>query len=601
MAESIIDVRGASERRDAEAGSGDPVLTEVIRNGLNAAAEQMKVTLCRTAFSPVIYEMIDFAAGIYDTDCRMLAQARAAPQFLGTLSYCLEAALERLGGLESMEPGDVIWSTDGYDNGSHSQDAVVIVPAFDGDRLVGFAVTKAHHLDIAATDPYCTNTTDYFQEGVIFPAVKLFAAGVQQRDIYRTILANSRLPKALEGDMNAQINACVAGNTGLLRLLNRYGSERFWESVELMLNHGEASMRAFLQSIPDGRYVGPCLLDDNGLDHEPIEFTVAVEVSGSEVTIDFSEAPPQQPGPVNTPLPTTVATARLSVMGLLGGVDLPNEGHFRPINVRVARRTIFFPEPPAPIFLYHGPAEQANEAIQRAMSSALPGSIPAGSGGDLCGLVLWGTREQEGFWTTAVDHPAGQGATAHGDGGSPLMIMPWSGIRSAPTEVIEARDPILVERCELAADSAGAGRFRGGCGVDTEYRLLEDALLTSIVGRTRLAPWGLSGGLEGRPNSLVVQTPAGRVERYGTVTRLQLPAGSVLTVESGGGGGYGSASDRKQQEVEGDIEDGYVTVEHAQSHYPAAVDLLPPPARVGGANMPRVEASHTFSEGDEVQ
>ena len=295
----VVEVRSVAVKKTPP--TVDPVLTEVVRHGLNATAEQMKVTLCRTAFSPVIYEMIDFAAGIYDTEYRMLAQARALPQFLGTLSFCLEAAVGRLGGLDRIHPGDVIWSTDGYDNGSHPQDAVVIVPAFDGERLVAFAVTKAHHLDIAAKDPYCTDTTDNFQEGVIFPAVKVYAGGELQRDMYRTILANSRAPKALEGDLNAQISAGAAGVAGLLRMMERHGSDPFWNAVEAMFNHGEAATRRFLESIPDGRYSADCQMDNNGITNDLVKFSVTIEVSGSEAVVDFSDCPPQQEGPINCP------------------------------------------------------------------------------------------------------------------------------------------------------------------------------------------------------------------------------------------------------------------------------------------------------------
>ena len=296
---ALEDIRSSAPRREPE--TVDPVLTEVVRHGLNATAEQIKVTLCRTAFTPVIYEMIDFAAGLYDPDFRMLAQARALPQFLGTLSFCLEAAVERLGGMDHIYPGDIIWSTDGYDNGSHPQDAVVIVPAFRERSLMGFAITKAHHLDIAAKDPYCTDTTDNFQEGVIFPAVKVYSRGELQDDMYRTMLANSRTPEALEGDFNAQISAGQAGASGLLRMIDRHGEEAFWNAVEAMYNHGEESTRRFLRAVPDGTYTAECLMDDNGVDPDPVRFAVSIDVQDDEAVVDFSDCPGEQGGPDQLP------------------------------------------------------------------------------------------------------------------------------------------------------------------------------------------------------------------------------------------------------------------------------------------------------------
>lgn len=562
---ALEDIRSSAPRREPE--TVDPVLTEVVRHGLNATAEQIKVTLCRTAFTPVIYEMIDFAAGLYDPDFRMLAQARALPQFLGTLSFCLEAAVERLGGMDHIYPGDIIWSTDGYDNGSHPQDAVVIVPAFRERSLMGFAITKAHHLDIAAKDPYCTDTTDNFQEGVIFPAVKVYSRGELQDDMYRTMLANSRTPEALEGDFNAQISAGQAGASGLLRMIDRHGEEAFWNAVEAMYNHGEESTRRFLRAVPDGTYTAECLMDDNGVDPDPVRFAVSIDVQDDEAVVDFSDCPGEQGGPINCPLPTTVATARLGIMGLLGGADLPNEGHFRPISVRVKPRSMFWPAPPAPIFLYGWGPDQATEAMHRAMSPVLRSAVPAGSGGDLCGLILWGTDADGKFWITGMDHPVGHGGSDRTDATAPLFVISCSGIRTTPTEVVESRSPLIVERYELAPDSFGAGRYRGGCGVDITYRFLKEAYITSVFERTLYPPWGLYGGAEGRTNDLEIEFPDGSSEHYRKTTRTRIPAGSVLKVRTGGGGGYGPASERDPAAVRGDVEAGYLSAEKAHRDY----------------------------------
>ena len=187
----------------------DPITTEVIRHGLDSAADQMRLALRRSAFSPIIYEISDFSAALYDAEVRLLAQAQSLPMFLGTLSFCIQTAVEKAGGVARLEPGDVIFSTYGYDIGSHQQDATIVVPAFVDGELVGYAAVKAHHMDIGAKEIYCTDTTDIFQEGAIFPSVKLYRRGELDRDMYRTILANSRLPTALAGDLQAQIGAAA--------------------------------------------------------------------------------------------------------------------------------------------------------------------------------------------------------------------------------------------------------------------------------------------------------------------------------------------------------------------------------------------------------
>jgi N-methylhydantoinase B len=264
-----------------------------------------------------------------------------------------------------------------------------------------------------------------------------------------------------------------------------------------------------------------------------------------------------------------VSTARLGIMGLLGGADLPNEGHFRPIKVRVTPGTLFCPRPPAPIFLYGWPADQATEAIHRAMEPMLPHAVPAGSGGDLCGLNFWGTQDGR-FWTMGMDHPAGQGATHDGDGGAPLMIISCSGIRTTPAEVIEARFPIAVDMQELATDSGGAGRYRGGPGLNIQYRMLDDCFMTSTVERTLTAPWGLGGGDEGRPNRLEIVHLDGGVTVTGKGTRIPLPAGTLIRLQTGGGGGYGCPADRPGSAVQEDLDNGYLSADQAQLRYPDA-------------------------------
>jgi N-methylhydantoinase B len=394
--------------------------------------------------------------------------------------------------------------------------------------------------------------------------------------MYRTLLANSRLPVAAAGDLKAQIGACRIGVEALARTVRAYGLGRFEAAVSRMYDHGEAIVRGFLDSIPDGRYVARCAADNDGITDDPVEFEVAVEVHGSDVVVDFTNAPPETAGPINTPLPSTVSMARLAIMTIAGSTEAANEGHFRPIQVRARLGTLFYPRPPAPIFLYGWVLDQALEAIYRAMSESLPDRVPASSGGDICGLIFWGRRAGGEFWTGGMDHSVGQGATSAGDGGAPLMIISLSGVRNTPAEVLEARYPLLVERCELAPDSAGAGRHAGGLGVDAFYRILEDSFMTSALERTKTPPWGLFGGGTGRANVVEAVTPEGQVQSYGKVTRLPLPSGSLVRLKSGGGGGYGPASERDPTAVRNDVADGRISEAQARLLYPHAFGEPPP-------------------------
>jgi N-methylhydantoinase B len=560
----------ASMGSGARVADADPITTEVIRHGLNSAAEQMKIALRRTAFSPVIYEMIDFCCALYDRDVRLLAQAQALPAFLGTMNFCVESCVRSVGGPEQLEEGDIVFSTYGFDIGSHSQDAAVVAPAFVDGGLVGYAAIKAHHMDIGAKEPYCTDTTDNFQEGTIFPGVKLYRRGELQTDMYRTIVANSRLPVSLQGDLSAEILALKMGIAALLRLIERHGLETFRTSVERMFDHGEAVMRRFLERIPDGRYVERGAMDSNGVSDDLVPFEVAVEVDGSDIVVDFTNSPPEQSGPVNCPLPTTVSCARLAILSVTGGNELVNEGHLRPIEIRTKPGTMYHPKPPAPIFLYGWAGMQALDVIQRALAEAMPESVPAGSGGDLCAILWWGRTPDGGFWVNGSDHFAGQGALAYADGPPPMMHIAISGIRNTPAESLEARNPVLVRRFELAPDSGGAGRHRGGLGLEVEYELRESSFCTSTVERTRMAPWGLAGGGKGTTNIVRTFLPDGSAHEFGKVTALPLPAGTRVHVRTGGGGGFGDPAERDPEAVSEDVRQEYVSEERSRLDYPHA-------------------------------
>jgi N-methylhydantoinase B len=339
-----------------------------------------------------------------------------------------------------------------------------------------------------------------------------------------------------------------------------------------MFDHGEALVRLRLDDMPDGRYTGAGALDDNGVDKELVPFEIVVDIEGSSVTIDFTHSPEQQAGPINCPYPTTLSAARCALMGLIGGAEDANEGFFRPLSVMTRPGTMFHPNPPAPIFLFGWPAIVAVDVIHRAVATALPGRVPAGSGGDLCSFMMWGHDDENELWITGADHTVGQGASGDADGGAPLIVIAASGERNIPVEVLEARFPFLVERMELAPDSGGAGERRGGLGVDQHYRVLKDFYLTSNFERTRTPPWGLSGGLQGRPNAWGIRDRDGHVTLHRKVTGMRVPKDAVVVVRTGGGGGFGAPHRRSVELVREDLRNAYITDEAARRYYSHAFE-----------------------------
>jgi N-methylhydantoinase B len=546
----------------------DPVTTEIVRSALNSAANQMKRALIRTAFSPIIYEVLDFAVAIYDRDIRLLAQAPSVPLFMGTMNFCVEAAVEAVGGEGALEPGDIVLYNVPYRTGTHPQDAAVVMPVFlDDGALVGYTTIKGHWLDIAGKEPYSTDTVDVFQEGTVYPGVKLYSRGRLVEDVWRTIVANTRVPKLVAGDVNAEVVGVRAGSAALVRVVERFGMGPFMASVDRMFDHGEAVVRDYFTRIPDGRYVGRGQLDNNGLDATPIPFEIAVEVDGSTVRIDYSDVPDAHPGPTNCPLPSTVSASRVAISMLAGGSEAPTEGHFRPIEVVTRPGSMFHPLPPSPIFLAAWPAMQSIEVIYSAIAKAMTHAVPACSGGDLAAIVWWGVRDETGEpWADGSPHPVGQGASASGDGGT-MMHISESATRFSPVEVWETRNPWLLEKMELAIDSCGPGRARSGLGVDFHVHMLEDAFATTLVERSESAPWGLAGGGEGRPNRVALRLPGGARREFAKATRLAVPKGATLELMCGGGGGYGPPAERDPAAVLADLREGYISEAHAHEHY----------------------------------
>ena len=547
----------------------DPVTTEIVRHALDAAADQMRVALCRTAFSPIIYEMTDFAAALYDPQVRLLAQGRALPLFLGTLNACVETAVERLGGAEVLDPGDVIVTTYSYDTGSHAQDLTIVVPGFVEGELVGYAAIKAHHLDLGARDPYCTDTTDLFQEGLILPGVRLYRAGELQDDLYRTLLSNSRLPNALAGDLHAQIGAAEIGLAGLFRLIEKYGLSSFQAYVERIFDHAEALAHKVFTAIPDGVYRSEGAMDNDGVHDELIPFEVIVEIEGDHCTIDFTDAPDEVGGPINCPRATTVSACRMAMMSFFDHAgSSPNEGLFRPIEIKTRPGTLFDPKPPAPCFMYGWPATAVVEHIHRALAPALPDRIPAGSARDLCAGVWWGVDEDGEPWGDGTDHLVGHGASMHGDANAPFIIISCSGIKNTPIEVLESKRPLLIERFEFVPDTGGTGRFRGGPGVEVHYRALREVFVTLPWDQMRTGSWGLEGGMPGARSAMALRAADGTVQSLEKCSALRIPAGSRLELFAGGGGGWGPPEERALAAIETDVREGYVTRDAANATYP---------------------------------
>lgn len=562
-----IDIFQSKELKKNKKIKTDPITSEIIRNSLNSAAEQMKKALVRSAFSPIIYEVLDFASAIYDKNYCMLSQSPSLPGFMGTLSFCVEQAVKEVGGEENIFDGDIIIYNNPYGSGSHSQDAALVKPVFIEKKLIGYTAIKAHWLDTGGKEPYSTDTVDVFQEGTIYPGLKLYKKGKLEEDIFKLIKANSRVPKAIEGDLNAQLNGIIAGANALKRIVNKFGYELFYASVLEIYEHGEKLVRKSLQKIPDGTYSGFGQMDSNGVDEGVVKFKISIEVKGSDLILDFTDAPDQQNGPINCPLPSTVSKARVAFSMMAGNGEQPNEGFFRPLIVKTKKGTMFNPVSPAPCFLNGWPGLQVIEVIYRILSEKLPEAFPASSGGCLAAAVWWGKREKDGEpWADGAPHPVGQGGFYNGDGVT-SMHHNSAGTRISPTEIWESKNPWLINKIELAKDSCGAGEFRGGLGLDLEFEMIEETFITTVVERTKNPPWGIKDGKAGRANNVQVIKKNGDKFFMPKKSGYKLDKGDKIIFLTGGGGGYGNPEFRKIEKIEYDLKQEYLSKKYVEENF----------------------------------
>lgn len=550
----------------------DPITVEVIRTYHQSTARQMRNALVRAAFNPIIYEMVDFSLGIYDENADLLAEGPGIPVFVGALTFAIRDVMAYVG-RENVDDGDVILSTYSYWTGSHPQDAVTIRPIFVDGAIIGYAVAKAHWMDLGAKDIYSIDTTDIWQEGLQLFGVKIVKRGVIDKELVEIVRANSRLPDGVIGDMIAQISACNLGAERTLHLIGKYGLETVKASNARMLDQAEEIARKAIAEMPDGAWTVEAQLDDNGIGKDAVPLKATIRITGDSMHVDTTGSAPQQVGPVNCPLATTASIMRLVMKMMIAPDHDANEGFFRPLTVHAPSGTIFNPIAPAPVFLYGWAAMAIGEQLFEAFTQIAPKRAVARSGGDLGGILFSGLRPDGSFMAGGVDECVGQGASIDADGESALISYALGESRNTPAELIEERFPVLVEEYTLRQDSGGAGRYRGGLGVQRRWRLLDDISLISVLEQTKRPAWGVGKGKGSVPNRLTVGWGTDGAREVAKITGHPVRSGQRLMLETGGGGGWGDPYERPAETVLADVIDGYVSPERAEADYGVATVL----------------------------
>ena len=545
----------------------DGATVEVIRHHLNSTAEQMRRTLVRTAFNPVIYEVLDFGISMYDRDCRLISESSGLLSFLGANDYAIQKGVEKVG-IENLHAGDVVMINFPYWSGAHVSDAMLFAPVFsEGSDLPHvYLAVRAHWMDLGAKDPgYVLDSTSMHQEGLIMPGIKLINRGEVDPQMMSILRYNSRMPDTIIGDFNAQVAAVRVGERRLGQIWEKFGPAAVDAAIDRIIEHGAQTATAAVRAMPDGQWSAFDWLDDDGISHDMIKMAVTVTIEGEKFTVDYGDSDGAVPGPVNMPFGRTLSLAKAVFKSLTTPGTPANHGHYQPLTVSCPPGNLFRAVYPAATFtLWTGMA--AFELIHKALAQGMA-QIAACSGSDEPGFMAVGTHPDTGkMYAVSNNEGIGWGATPHHDGANALQHLAMTAVRNTSMEVLEHRSPIFHERLELRRDSGGAGRWRGGVGICREVKFLATGEMLSMKKKTKTKPWALRGGHEPETNAMIVWPETDRSHRA-RMERFTMQPGDGFRNLSGGGGGWGDPLDRPIELVREDVLDGYVSVKQAERAY----------------------------------
>jgi N-methylhydantoinase B len=553
----------------------DPVVVEIVRNGVLAVTEEMKTNLMRTAYNMIIYEALDFTTGLFTPAGETVSIGIGLPTFIRGMAETVKAKIKHFG-LKNMKPGDIYVTNDSYTTGSHLNHFTFTLPIFHKGKLVGFSCCMAHWLDVGGL--LGGMTTDIYSEGIQIPILKYQDRGKVNQDLLDIIRMNVRLPPRAMGDLRAQVTAVKTGERRFLELLDRYGQQQVMDSIAEIMDRAEAAARARTKTIPDGVYEAESWLDDDGIDiGKRIPVKVKVTVKGEEMTIDFTEVSKQVRGFYNSAITTGYGCAQVAYKCITSPTDYPiNDGAFRSLKVIIPPGRIISATRPAPMRWWMTFPMTIIDTIFKALQPAIPDRVIAGHHADLVAPSFHGfnPKTSEFFIGTFGPLGGGWGAKRTEDGVSATVCMNDGDTHNGPNEQAEAKFPILVERFELIPDSGGAGKHRGGLGIARTTRALTNVTVNTQSERSACPPWGLDGGGDATGNKVAFRVGDEWKSDFPNAKVLvaQLKPGDAFRISSGGGGGYGTAFERPVEEVREDVRQGYVTAKAAADRYGVVID-----------------------------
>ena len=526
--------------------SVDPIRLEIFKNLFHSVAEEMGAALRRSAFSPNIKERRDYSCAVFNARGDVIAMGDHMPVHLGSMPMSVRAAL----GAFRLRRGDVVLLNDPYAGGTHLPDLTMVMPVF-APRSPGplfYIANRAHHADIGGAHAGSMGLSrEIFEEGLRIPPVRIMEKGSVVQDVMAILLANVRTPREREGDLTAQIAACRIGERRLMALAAKYGEREVLAYGRHLLNYSARMMASTILTIPDGVYRAEDFLDDDGISDKPLRIAVTIRIRGRNAKVDFTGSAPQCAGSVNAVEAITESAVFYVFRCLLDEQVPATSGLMQPIRVFAPSGTIVNALLPAAVA--GGNVETSQRIVDtllKALARAIPARIPAASQGTMNNLTFGGGDPRHGSQPFAY-YETIAGGTGGGPGhpGNHAAHSHMTNTLNTPTEVLEHIYPVRVHRYALRKGSGGRGKFPGGEGIVREIEMLSDVQAAILSDRRTEQPYGLAGGAPGKPgkNEIVVKGVARPLPSKCT---FRAAAGSIIRIETPGGGGWGKEKDRNK-------------------------------------------------------
>lgn len=554
----------------------DPVTLAVVRGALNQIADEMDLHLIRSAISPIISEGNDCANGLFHPESgETISQGQLGlPVFLANMQLTVQRVIELAKRDGGFKPGDVWMVNDPYFSGTHLPDICMVAPYFKDGRLLALMASEGHMLDIGGGQPggWSPSATEIHQEGLIIPPLKLFEGGKRNEAVVKIILANLRLPDEVGGDIVAMTNVFSVASKRLEVLTTRYGFDAVASCIDEIMLRSERQMRSYIEEFPDGVYEFEDFLDNDGLVDEPIVFKLKITVRGSDLEFDFTGSSPAPAGPMNLARTTTISTCYIVLKHLFPDVPV-NGGTFRPTSFVIPEGSVLDARYPKPVGGYLEMVGRVIDLVLGALSKAVPERTPAAFFGTTGIVTLGGVHPETGrYFVGGFPYCGGYGGSKLTDG---LVhgVSPQSMARFPSLELIEHRYPIRVRSMTLREDSGGAGWHRGGCGTTFSIEATSDVVVSVLGDRVDHRPFGILGGKEAAANDIHFDLGGKRwvPPMRSKVQGLVLHDGDSLTTSAPGGGGYGDPLDRPAEDLQQDLNLGYVSAASAEAVYGAVI------------------------------